>query len=157
MTSLYSLLSFLCKTAAFWMMLPPFSNVVFVSVLPPQTCQNSYGISALFHEGLWCICADMCSHGSLRKAFHLIQMGMPSAGEPLAATPQPATYILWPRLGLNLSVKQSRFWVSATFASFLPKTQVTPGSPHQPWSSPGQCFSSARRSPGGLGKMQIVM
>lgn len=104
-----------------------------MSVPLSQTCQNSYRISALFHKGLWCICADMCSHGPLHRAFHLIQTGLPSTGEL-----HPMVQIR----AASINNTEQIFWVSAAFASFLPNIPVTQGSPHQCWSSPVQHFSN---------------
>lgn len=147
------------------MTLPPVSSVVFVSVPPPQTCQHSSRISALLHEGLWCICADMCSHGPVHKAFHLIQMGLPSVGVGGGLAhgrhPPPCNlHSLVPIRTKSINKTEQIFWVSAAFASFLTKNASDPRV-----FAPALGFSSAallkracaHKSPGGLIKMQMVM
>lgn len=76
--SLYVLLTFLFKIADFLMISPPFWSVVFVFVPPPQMCRDK--VSELFREGL-CVSVLMCIFMVPYKAFHLIQMELPSAGE----------------------------------------------------------------------------
>lgn len=82
-------------------------------------------------------------------------------GLHMVATPYPATYILWSRLGLNPSIRQSRFSESVLLLHhFLTKSTSDPRVSAQALEFSSAALlkhACAHKSPGGLIKMQMVM